>query len=55
MFGNLDNTKRRILQELEDLDCQDCNGGLGESERLKRMELASSLVENDKKLESLIC
>ncbi|XP_068498101.1 uncharacterized protein [Phaseolus vulgaris] len=55
VFGNLDNTKRRILQELEDLDCQDCNGGLGESERLKRMELASRLVENDKKLESLIC
>lgn len=38
MFGNL-NTKKRILQEIEELDCQDCNGVLLESERLKRIEL----------------
>jgi len=55
VFGNLDTTKRRILQELEDLNCQDCNGGLAESERLKRLELVSRLKENYKKLESLIC
>ncbi|XP_068484992.1 uncharacterized protein [Phaseolus vulgaris] len=55
VFGNLHTTKRRILQELEDLDNRDCNGDLEESERLTRMELTSRLVENDKKLEYLIC
>ena len=55
MFGNLDITKRRILQELEVLDSQDCIGKLEETERLKRLELVSRLKENDKKLESLSC
>ena len=41
VLGNLDTTKKRILQEIEDLDCQDCNRVLMESERLKIMELAS--------------
>jgi len=32
VFGNFDTTKWRILPDLEALDCQDCNGGLGEGE-----------------------
>jgi len=55
VFGNLDTTKRRILQNLEALDCQDCNGGLGEGERLEKMELTSRLVETEKKIENLFC
>jgi len=55
VFGNLDTTKRRILQELEVQDSQDCIGGLEETERLKRLELVSRLKVNDKKLESLSC
>jgi len=35
VFGNLDTTKWRILQDLEALDCQDCSGGLVENNRLK--------------------
>jgi len=53
VFGNLDTSKRRILQELEALDSQYCSGGLAKSERLRRLELVSHLKENDKKLESL--
>ena len=55
VFGNLDTTKRRILQDLEALDGQDCLGGLVENDRLKRLELVSLLKENDKKIESLNC
>jgi len=55
VFGNLHTAKRRILQELEELDNRDCTGGLEESERLNRMALTSRLVENNKKLESLMC
>jgi len=55
VFGNLDTDNRRILQDLEALDCQDCSGGLVENDRLKRLELASRLKENDKKIESLSC
>ena len=55
VFGNLDIVKRKILQLIEALDCVDCEGGLMEADRWKRMELASRLKENDFKLESLIC
>jgi len=55
VFGNRDIAKRKILQEIEALDCIDCEGGLVESKRWKMMELASRLKENDIKLESLIC
>ena len=55
VFGNLHTTKGRVVQELEELDCEDCNGGLEESERLKRMELTSRLVEIDRKIDSLLC
>ncbi|XP_068466030.1 uncharacterized protein [Phaseolus vulgaris] len=55
VFGNLHVEKRRILNELEELDNRDCIGGLEESERLNRMALTSRLVENDEKLESLLC
>ncbi|XP_068476956.1 uncharacterized protein [Phaseolus vulgaris] len=55
VFGNLETSKRRILQEMEALDSHDCSGGLTESERLRRLELASSLKENEKKIESLSC
>ena len=55
VFDNLHTTKGRFLQELEELDCEDCNGDLEESERLKRMELTSRLVEIDRKIDSLLC
>jgi len=55
VFGNIVSTKKRILQELEVSDCQDCNDVFLESERLKRIDLVSRLRETDKKLESLIC
>jgi len=29
-FGNMENTKKAILKEIETLDCQDCNGALME-------------------------
>ncbi len=55
VFGNLDTAKRKILQEIEALDCLDCEGGLVDFERRKRMELTSRLKENEIKMESLIC
>jgi len=54
-FGNLENIKKSCLQEIEVLDCQDCNGVMTESERLHRIGLVSKLKETDKKLESLLC
>jgi len=53
IFDNIETTKKGILKEIEDLDSQDCNGALLESERMKRVELVSRLKEIDKKLESL--
>jgi len=53
VFGNIETTKKRILQETEVLDSQDCNEGLLVTERIKRVELVSCLKETDKKLESL--
>jgi len=55
VFGNMENTKKALLKEIETLDCQDCNGALMESERLHRIGLVSKLKETDKKLESLLC
>ena len=54
-FGNIQTSKKRILQELEDLYCQDCITDLGENDRLKRFELVGHLKETEKKLDSLIC
>jgi len=54
-FGNIQTNKKRILQDLEALDSQDCINGLGEDDRLKRYELVGRLKETEKKLDSLIC
>jgi len=54
VFSNIETCKRRILQEIEDLDSQDCNGTLVERERLRRVELVSRLKETNFKLESLL-
>jgi len=37
VFGNLDTAKRKILQKIEVLDYLDCEGGLVEFDRWKRM------------------
>ena len=55
VFGNINTSKKRILQDIEDIDCQDCNGTITENARLKRCELISRLREIDKKLDSLTC
>jgi len=54
VFGNIETCKKRILQEIQDLDSQDCNGALVESERLRRVELVSRLKETNIKLESFL-
>ena len=41
MFGNLEDEKRRILKEIEDLDVKDGVSDLLEGEKLRRMELVS--------------
>ncbi|XP_068466212.1 uncharacterized protein [Phaseolus vulgaris] len=53
-FGNLETSKKRILQEIEDLDCLDCNGNLLGSDRMNRIELVGQLKEIDVKIESLM-
>jgi len=55
VFGNIETSKKSIMQELEALDCQDCNSVLLESERLQRLGLVSRLKEIDKKMESFLC
>ena len=55
VFGNIQTQKGLILQEIDDLDCKDCQDGLREDDRLKRGDLVSRLMVIDKKLESLIC
>jgi len=55
VFRNIHTCKKRIMQEIEALDCQDCNGGLMENDRLKRIELVSRMKETEKKLDSLLC
>ena len=54
VFGNIETCKRRILQEIDVLDSQDCNGTLVDNERLRRVELVSRLKETNLKLESLL-
>ena len=54
-FDNLHTSKKRILQDLEALDCLDCINDLGENDRLKRYELVGCLKETEKKIDSLIC
>jgi len=53
VFGCLDTNKKRIVKEIEDLDVQDNNIDLGETAKLRRMELFSQLRVIDKKIESL--
>ena len=55
VFGNIQTSKKRIVMEIEELDCQDCIGGLVERDRLKRIELVNAMREMDKKLDSLLC
>ena len=55
VFGNLHTSKKRILQDLEALDCLDCSNDLGEYDRLKRVELVGRLKETERKLDSLTC
>jgi len=55
VFGNLNLIKSSIVQEIENFDCQECNGQAGESQRHARTDLLRRLWETDNKLESLIC
>ena len=55
VFGNLHTSKKRILQEIEDIGCKDCNEGLGEFDRRKRYDLVGRLMITKKKIDSLIC
>ena len=50
VFGNIHTQKKAILQEIEELDCKDCVDDLRDTDRLKRSELVSRLLETDKKL-----
>jgi len=54
VFGNIETSKKMILQELEALDCQVYNGVWLESERLKRIDLVSRLKETNRKMDSLL-
>jgi len=54
VFGDINTSKKRTLQEIEDFDCQDCSRILTEADRLKRSVLVTRLRELDKKLDSLI-
>ena len=55
VFGDINTSKKRTLQEIEIFDCQDCSGILTEADRLKRSVLVTRLRELDKKLDSLAC
>jgi len=52
--GYLNSTKRTILQDIENLDHQDCNGQVTESVRQIRIDLLRRLWETYTKLESLL-
>ena len=54
VFGNLNSTKQSILQDIENLDCQDSQGCLEEIQRKLRSDLVRRLWENDAKIESLL-
>jgi len=55
LFGNIVSSKKKILQEIEEFDCQDCSGDITVTGRVRRCELVCSLREIDKKLDSLMC
>ncbi|XP_068487078.1 uncharacterized protein [Phaseolus vulgaris] len=55
VFGNIETSKKMILQELEGLDRQACNGVVAANERLRRIGLLSRLKGSDKRMESLLC
>ncbi|XP_068474737.1 uncharacterized protein [Phaseolus vulgaris] len=54
VFGNLNSIKKAILQDIENLDHQDCNGKIMDSGRQTRFNLLRRLWETDAKLESLL-
>jgi len=47
VFGNLNSTKRTILQDIGNLDHQDCNGQVAKSVRRIRIDLLRRLWETD--------
>jgi len=53
VFGNLEESKRRIVMEIEKLDVRDVECDLLEDENLIRLELLSQRKVVEKKLESL--
>ncbi|XP_068486483.1 uncharacterized protein [Phaseolus vulgaris] len=53
VFGNLEDEKRKILKEIEDLDVKDGVSDLLEGEKLRRLELVSQQKLVEKKMESL--
>ena len=53
VFGNLEDEKRRILKEIEDIDVKDGVSDLVEGEKLRRLELVSQQKLVEKKMESL--
>ena len=54
VFGNLDSSKQSLLQDMENLDCQDNQECLEESQRKLRSDLVRKLWEVDAKIESLL-
>ena len=53
VFGNLEESKRRIMMEIEKLDVKDADCDLMEGENLRRLELLSQRKLIEKKVESL--
>jgi len=53
VFGNLEESKHRIIMEIEKLDVRDAECDLLEDENLRRLELISQRKVVEKKLESL--
>jgi len=53
VFGNLEDNKRKIMKEIDNLDVKDGLCDLMEDEKLRRMELVSQQRLVEKKLESL--
>jgi len=54
VFGILESTKKKILEEIETLDCQACNGALDDDQDLQRLGLVSRLKETDRRMKSLL-
>jgi len=53
VFGNIEECKREIMMEIENLDVKDAECDLLEGEKLRRWELLSQKKSLDKKMESL--